>query len=166
MAVRMAALRAGRALVPRDNFWYSFVRGWINPRAIMRLEALGKLKEKINYLIRTRTRDLPACSIMPQPAMLPCAPAFLYVLFPAIIWGPIDQFSWKLTQGSYHFVYCIHTHTHTHMQYTKWRGPHMSFHHNRLVGSQVIALANYVKMYLETSVKQNNWHRVPHGHGY
>jgi hypothetical protein len=35
----------------------------------MRLEELGKLKKK-THLIGTQTRDLPACSIVPQPTML------------------------------------------------------------------------------------------------
>jgi hypothetical protein len=51
MAVRLSALRAG-------------------PGAILRLELLGKLK-KSNDLIGNRTRDLPACSIVPQPTKLP-----------------------------------------------------------------------------------------------
>jgi hypothetical protein len=36
-------------------------RVWVNPRAMVRLEDLGKLK-KFNYLIGTRTGGLPACS--------------------------------------------------------------------------------------------------------
>jgi hypothetical protein len=39
----------------------------------LRLEKLGQLK-KSNYLIGTRTRDLPACSIVPHPTTLPRAP--------------------------------------------------------------------------------------------
>jgi hypothetical protein len=35
----------------------------------VRLEGLSKF-EKSNYLIGNRTRDLPACSIVPQPATL------------------------------------------------------------------------------------------------
>jgi hypothetical protein len=45
------------------------VRGCVNPRAIVQLEELGKLK-KFNDLIRTQTCDLPACSIVPQPFMI------------------------------------------------------------------------------------------------
>jgi hypothetical protein len=45
----------------------------------MRLEELGQLK-KI-HLIGTRTRDLPACSIVPQPTTLPRAPhEIIYVM--------------------------------------------------------------------------------------
>jgi hypothetical protein len=44
----------------------------------VRLEGLGQLKKKI-HLIGTRTRDLPACSIVPEPTTLPRAPQlYLY----------------------------------------------------------------------------------------
>jgi hypothetical protein len=39
----------------------------------VRLEVLGKLK-KSNELLRNRTGELPACSIVPQPTTLPDAP--------------------------------------------------------------------------------------------
>jgi hypothetical protein len=39
----------------------------------VRLEGLGQLK-KSNELIGIRTRDLPACDIVPQPTTLPRAP--------------------------------------------------------------------------------------------
>jgi hypothetical protein len=59
---------------PQEDYWYSFLlRVGVDPRAIMRLEGLGKLKKRI-HLIGTRSRYLPACSIVPQPIILPRAP--------------------------------------------------------------------------------------------
>jgi hypothetical protein len=49
------------------------VRGRVDPRAIGRLEGLGQLKIS-NDLIGTRSRDFPACSIVPKPTTLPRAP--------------------------------------------------------------------------------------------
>jgi hypothetical protein len=45
--------------------------------AVVRLEE-GKLK-KSNDLMGNGTCDLPACSIVPQPSMLPRAPHGVYV---------------------------------------------------------------------------------------
>jgi hypothetical protein len=44
----------------------------------VRLEGLGKLK-KSNDLIGTRSHDLPACSIVPQPTTLQRAPIYIYI---------------------------------------------------------------------------------------
>jgi hypothetical protein len=41
MAVSLSALRVGHALI------LIYVRGWVNPGAIVRLEGLRKLKKKI-----------------------------------------------------------------------------------------------------------------------
>jgi hypothetical protein len=79
MAVSLSALPAGRPLPPGRFLVLISIRGWVEPRAIVRLEGLGKLKKKI-HLIGTRTRDLPACTIVPQPTTLPRAPSYMNIL--------------------------------------------------------------------------------------
>jgi hypothetical protein len=45
------------ALYPQEDSWYSvLLRGWVNPRAIVRLKGLGKLKNKNSDLTGTPTR--------------------------------------------------------------------------------------------------------------
>jgi hypothetical protein len=73
MAIRLSALCVGRPLPPGRFLILISVR--IDPRAKVLLDELGKLKI---HLIGTRTRDLPACSIVPQPTTLPRAPYFGY----------------------------------------------------------------------------------------
>jgi hypothetical protein len=68
--VRLSALRAGRGLTPRKISCYSFLlKGWVNLKLMVRLERLGKLKRLVD-LVGAETRDLPACSIAPQPSTL------------------------------------------------------------------------------------------------
>jgi hypothetical protein len=62
MAVRLSALGAGSPLPPGRFLVLIYVSGWVDPRAIVRLEGLGQLN-KSNYLNRNGTRDLPACSV-------------------------------------------------------------------------------------------------------
>jgi hypothetical protein len=78
MAARLSVLRAGRFLPPGKFMVIISVRGWVDPRAIVRLEGLGKLKKYTPS--GTRTGDLPACSIVSQPTTLPRATPALYIL--------------------------------------------------------------------------------------
>jgi hypothetical protein len=52
----------------------------VDPRAIVRLEGFGKLKKKKYTSPGARTRDLPACSIVPQPTTLPRAPIIIMII--------------------------------------------------------------------------------------
>jgi hypothetical protein len=68
MAVR-SALCVVIPLPPRRSPVLIYVRGWVDPTAIVRLEVLSELK-KNNDPIGNRTHELPACSTVPQPATL------------------------------------------------------------------------------------------------
>jgi hypothetical protein len=77
--VRFSALRAGHPSPPGRFLVLISVRGSVDPRAIVRPEGLGKFK--IIHLIWTRTRDLPACSIVPWATKTcPCTATFEFLL--------------------------------------------------------------------------------------
>jgi hypothetical protein len=71
MVVRLSALRSDHDLSPpppRNILVFIYVGGWVNPRAIVRLEGLGKLKKEFDDLIGNRTRFLSASGIIPLPS--------------------------------------------------------------------------------------------------
>jgi hypothetical protein len=61
MAVRLSAWRAGRPLPPGRFLVFISVRGWIDPRAVVRLEGLGQLTNMMTISrIETETFRLVA----------------------------------------------------------------------------------------------------------
>jgi hypothetical protein len=66
MVVRSSAIRAGRPLPPGRFLVLVSVRGWVDPRAIVRLEGLYQSKNPMTSP-DNRTRDLPTCSIVASP---------------------------------------------------------------------------------------------------
>jgi hypothetical protein len=69
MAMRLSTIGVGRSLALGRFLVLTSVRGRVDPRVIVRLEGLGKLKIS-NDFIGNRTRDLPAGSIVPEPRAL------------------------------------------------------------------------------------------------
>jgi hypothetical protein len=73
MTVRLSALRAGHPLPLGRLLVLISVKGWVDTRAIVRLEGLGQLKNTMTSSgIERETFRL--CSIVSQPTTLPRAP--------------------------------------------------------------------------------------------
>jgi hypothetical protein len=70
MAVKLSALRAGRSLPLGRFLVLTSVRSCVDLRTITWLERISQLKCSVTNM--NRTRDLPACGIVPQPTTLPC----------------------------------------------------------------------------------------------
>jgi hypothetical protein len=73
MAVRFAALRAGRPLLPREIPGTHFCWRLSRPQGHSAAERIRPI-EKSNYIIWNRTRDLVACNIVSQQTALPRGP--------------------------------------------------------------------------------------------
>jgi hypothetical protein len=71
MAIR-SALCAGSPLPPGRFLVLISVRG-LSRQGHSAAGIIRSIEKKI-HLIGTRTRDIPVCSIVPQPTTLPCAP--------------------------------------------------------------------------------------------
>jgi hypothetical protein len=72
MALRLSAL-CTVTLYPQKDSWYSFL---LQPESTPKgHSAAGRIRsiEKSNDLIGNGTRDIPVCSIVPQPITLPRA---------------------------------------------------------------------------------------------
>jgi hypothetical protein len=78
------------------------VRGWVDHRARVRLEGLGKSK-KFKYLIGNPTCGLPACSIVSQPTTLPRAPLCRSIQNSnsTFYFIPCSSLSWKTPSFSF-----------------------------------------------------------------
>jgi hypothetical protein len=70
MAVRLSALRVGRPFAPRKIPGTQFCYRLSVPQDHCAAGSIRSI-EKWNDLIGNRTRDLPACSIVPQPTTPP-----------------------------------------------------------------------------------------------
>jgi hypothetical protein len=78
MTVTLSALCACRPLPPGRFLVLISVKRLSRPQGH---SAAGKIRSiEKEHVIGTRTRDLPACSIVPQPTTLPPAPYISYVL--------------------------------------------------------------------------------------
>jgi hypothetical protein len=75
---KVVSLTRRPPFTPQEDSWYSsLLEDELTPGPLCGWKDISI--EKSNYLIRIRNRDLPACSIMPQPTTLPRAPGCGYI---------------------------------------------------------------------------------------
>jgi hypothetical protein len=80
MTVIFSALRAGRPPFTRRKFLGTHFCQRLSQLRGHSAAGSARRIEKYNILIGTRTRDIPPCSIVPQPTTLPRTPAMTSVL--------------------------------------------------------------------------------------
>jgi hypothetical protein len=71
--VRLSALHAGHSLPPGRFLVLIYVRGQVNPHGHSVAGRIRSIEKSIGH-IGNATRDLPVCSTVFQPTMLPHAP--------------------------------------------------------------------------------------------
>jgi hypothetical protein len=73
----VVSLMHGLPFTPRRIAGTHFCYSLNQPRAIVWLEGLGRMKNRYVF-IGNRTRDLPSCTIVPQPTTLPHTSQYLF----------------------------------------------------------------------------------------
>jgi hypothetical protein len=103
MAVRLSALRAGRPLPLRKIPVLISVRGWFDPRAIVRLEGLGQLKIPITLSgMKPATFRLVICEYV-KYNMLYNGDGLRFTIFLRVIrWG----WRWTSSASMHHSIIC------------------------------------------------------------
>jgi hypothetical protein len=108
--VSLSTLPAGHPLPIRNIHGSHFCWRLSRPQIH---SAVGRFmsNEKTNNIIGNRARDLPACSIMPQPTTLPLSPLIIIIIRLKILWHFLSIGHWysslsELLNANLHAKYC------------------------------------------------------------